>query len=414
MTVRPNDKVLYVGMNKYAAHEGASLQKVAKADVTVVKDSFGDDKVKVKVGRQLKTFDLTKDADVAGFVKTLGLPQATADKIAEVIKKAGPDAKDELAAIAQVWAKGELGGEVPNRLVLAGHNVGNGIYGNEDKGKWTNGTLTKELVTELAQAMPNAAAQVEDLAISACFCGGESSVNSWKAGFPNVKTALVYEGLSPGSYNGATRHQAVWEKQTRGHNVDITPENFKGKPGAAGADKDANVAIWNSRDGYLSSTPWEPTADVRARRTGFAADLAKYKSGETPTPTNTNSSPLRSHYRDLHQLLNRSEVTGAERQAITDEKDLTIRLIKYPKLAEKFESVHRAAIKAGYESLGLTVPKPGFEKMTRKEAVDAIAGFETALAAANPKPAAAKELSTLLTEGLRDLKRDRIPDGWIG
>ena len=38
MTVRPNDKILYVGMNKYASYEGANLDKVAKADVKVVKD----------------------------------------------------------------------------------------------------------------------------------------------------------------------------------------------------------------------------------------------------------------------------------------------------------------------------------------------------------------------------------------
>ena len=123
------------------------------------------------------------------------------------------------------------------------------------------------------------------------------------------------------------------------------------------------------------------------RRTGFAAELAKYESGETPTPTNTNSSPLRSHYRDLHPLLNRSEIAGADRRAITDEKDLTIRLIKYPKLAAKFETVHRTAIKAGYESLGLTVPRPGLDRDGPRGREPEASGGEGAVDAAHRGPA---------------------------
>ena len=410
-TVRPNDKILYVGMNKYAAHEGQSLDKVAKADVKVVKDSFEDDKIKVKVGRRYKVFDLTTDAGRAGFVKTLGLDSKQADQIADVLKNAGPDTRDELAQIATVWAAGERGGSVPNRLVLAGHSIGGGIYGKE--GKWKNGSLQRQSIADLAAAMPKAAAQIEDLAISACFCGGEQSVNDWKAPFPNVKTVLAYDGLSPGSYNGATRHQKTWEKQTRGRSVDVTPENFKGRRGDKGVDKDANVAVWNTRDGYLVSTPWETTAELRQKRTDFAGDLAKYNSGEIATPADPDRNPLRTHYRNLHQILNRSEVTGAERDAVRKEKDLAIRLIKYPKIAKTFADEHKATLKAGYEALGLEQPKPGFDKMTRKEALAAVASFETALKASKSQPEAAKLALEKLT-GLRDLDSKSIPENWIG
>jgi hypothetical protein len=50
----------------------------------------------------------------------------------------------------------------------------------------------------------------------------------------------------------------------------------------------------------------------------------------------------------------------------------------------------------------------------RREALDAVARFEDALAHAGPSvPHAARELRRLLVEGLRELRPDRIPTGWL-
>jgi hypothetical protein len=393
MTVRRND-VLMVGMNKFASNEAAALRK-SGASVDLIQDAKKDDTITIGTGKTAVTFDLTTDKGRADFVKTLGLPADQSAKIETTLKNAGADTRDELAQLALAWAPGEKGKQIPGRLVLSGHSGGSAIYGDEPAYKFKNGALSREDLTALAKAMPTAAAQVEDLAISACYCGGENSLNKWKEGFPNAKTVLAYAEKSPGGASefGSQAHLARWEKFTRGNADSLKPEVFKG------LEKDVNVATWSVKNGYLTPGALEKPEVVQARVDAFQPTYQKHFSGEKVA---TSEAELRSYYDDLQNLKDRPTTSGADRTKLEGQIETTFRLMKYGKAKVNFQKDHGAEVKAAYESLGLRAPD--FGRLSRKDALAKVGEFEAAAKAAT-KPLSAEVSRALhaLTAGLRDL-----------
>ena len=212
-----NDDILLLGMNPHPEGEAQALQgNNPKAHVTTVRDTSwetaGNDQIKAKTAAgQTQVYDLQTEAGVRGFVETLGLPLTQSREVATVLAQGGADARDELAQLAQVWARAEKGGVVPSRLVLSAHSIGPmALWGEK------NGALDQGIIGRLAQAMPKAAAQVEDLYVAACYNGNEPSMDAWRAAFPNLKTMAAYTGSAPGAFVGSTAHMARWEQATRG------------------------------------------------------------------------------------------------------------------------------------------------------------------------------------------------------
>lgn len=386
--------MLMVGMNKFASNEAQALRK-SGAGVDLIQDTKKDDTITIGTGKKAVTFDLTTDQGRADFVKTLGLPADQSRKIETILKGAGADTRDELAQLARAWAPGEKGKAVPGRLVLSGHSGGSTIYGDEEKYKFKNGHLSRDDLTALAQAMPKAAAQVEDVAISACYCGGEHSIDKWREGFPNAKTVLAYAEKSPGGASefGSQAHLARWEKFTRGGADTLKPEVFKG------LEKDVNVATWSVKNGYLTPGAQEKPEVVQARIDAFQPTYQKYFSGEKVA---TSEAELRAHYDDLQNLKNRPTTSAADRTKLEGQIEVAFRLMKFDKAKVNFQKDHGAELKTAYESLGLSAPN--FARLSRKEALAKVADFETAAKAA-PKPLSAEVSKALhqLTAGLREL-----------
>ncbi len=384
------DDVLFVGMNKFASQEAQAI-RARGTKVELISDSkAGDDKITVGKGKSATTFDLSTDQGRTDFVKTLKLPAAQATKIADVLKNTGPDARDELAQVAQVWAKGEKGGEVPGRLVLSGHSGGSAIYGAEDG--FTNGALNRDQLSELAKAMPKAAAQVEDIALSACYCGGENSIMKWKEGFPNAKTVLAYSDKSPSGAgaNGSRAHLRAWDKATRGDVDSLPPGTFKG------LEKHKNVATWSVKNGYLIPGGLEKREVVQKRVDDFKPNFDQIFEGSKAT----GEAALRPFYNDLQNLKGRPETTAAEAKAFDKQIETTFRLMKYDKVKVNFQKDHGAEVKKAATALGLNTPN--FGTLSRKDALAKIAEFEKA--AKGPTVSAeTKEAVRKLTEGLRDL-----------
>jgi hypothetical protein len=381
-------------MNKFAAQEAEALRKNG-TKVDLISDSkAGDDKLVLGRGRTATTYDLTTETGRNDFVKTLGLPNSQAAQIAEVLKKAGPDARDEFAQLAKAWAAGEKGGPVPGRLVLSGHSGGSSIYGDEDG--FTNGSFKRDLLTELAKAMPKAAAQVQDLALSACYCGGENSILKWKEGFPNAKTVLAYSDKSPSGAgaDGSRSHLRAWDKATRGDVESLPPGTFKG------LEKDKNVATWSVKNGYLTPGAKEKREVVQKRVEDFKPNFNHIFAGDKAT----GESALRPHYNDLQDLKNRPETTDAQRAQLEKDIEVTFRLMKYDKVKVNFQKAHGAEVKKAATALGLTAPD--FARLSRKDALAKIAEFEKAAASGSASPEV-KEAVRKLTEGLRDL-RDNV------
>ena len=264
-----DDRVMYVGMNSaqhqcdreaYALHAAVVIGH-GERDVAVGAD-------KARVGDRV--VDLATDAGAVEFAQSLGLPDAQANVIANVIRHSWHGCRDELAAIARVWSAAEKGGSVPSRLVLSGHCYGNSIW---DGGDENLGALVFSNLRALASAMPRAAAHVEDVMISACssgFVGTDAtdqrdSLALWKTAFPNLKTAWGYGSAK--DYHSPTSQQAImhieaWEHATRGRvqtlyakrALDAYFEEVRREnPGKKidGPQQTANVSVWTASQGYV-------------------------------------------------------------------------------------------------------------------------------------------------------------------
>ncbi len=389
MSVRKND-VLFVGMNKFAQQEANAISKNG-TKVDLIKDAPKDDTITVGKGKSAVTYDLKTDAGRQDFVKTLGLPAAQGAKIADVLKRAESDTRDEFAQLAKAWAVGEKGGDVPGRLVLSGHSGGSGIYGDEDG--FTNGAFNRELLTDLAKAMPRAAGQVEDIAISACYCGGEDTIMKWKAGFPNAKTMLAYADKSPSgsSTTGSRAHLNAWDKATRGDVEALPPGTFKG------LEKYANIATWSVKNGYLTPGAKEKVEIVQKRVDDFKPTYDSHFSGAKVAASETE---LRAHYNDLQDLSSRPTTTEPERAKLAERIETTFRLMKYDKVKVNFQKAYGPEMKSAYEELGLKAPD--FSKLSRKDALAKVAELQTAAQGKTLSAAAGGALEKL-THGLRDL-----------
>jgi len=389
---KSNDKVLFVAMNNSDAHRSTLESDALKArgtNVTVIKDAAKDD--------TLNGLDLSKPEGATAFALTLGLPAEQTKKIADVLVNAGPDARDELAQIAQQWAVAEKGGQAPSRLVLSGHHVGYGVYGEN------NGKLDWPTVGALAEAMPRGAKSVEDLLIAGCYSGGESAMEKYTSMFPNAKTIVAYDGSSPGASSGATAHQKAWEKLTRGSSEAITKKAFEGMR------KGENVTVWTKTRGFDNGAPRPALADLKTRQSELEAGFRSALDGTTGIP-DTQSGPVRDYYNATQRLIQHPETTPADRKALEATRDQTIRLIFYGPVSTRFQEAYAPKIDAGYRALGME--PPNFKTMSRGDALKSIADFQAKLAA-NP---AAGDAATKLGPVLKDfgeLKPSLIPETWI-
>ena len=389
-----NNNILHVGMNRGGLHEANQLRRIARGRVSGIQDTAVDDRVTLH-GR---TFDLTQRAEARAFARALGLPESQANRVGDIIHGASSDGRDELAQLAQAWAIGEAGGTIPSRLVLSGHSIGNSVWGDD------NGSMRFSDIVALAQAMPAAAAQVEDLHLSACYCAGQANVTLFQSAFPNMQTAWLYEGSAPGAHSGATIHQRAWERATRGRvsNLGI---------GVAGTSrKSQNVAVWSRVGGYQQPST-QTLAEARAAFAASSGVFDPYFRGDRAV-SNPQTGELRDHYNNVQALLQRSDLPASERPGLEQQRDQTIRLLYYGHVRERFASEYRARLEAGYAALGQTTPD--FARMSRADAMASIRSLRRDInARGTGAPRAARQALDLLESGLRDLDPARVPQHWI-
>ncbi|MEW5741432.1 MAG: LysM domain-containing protein [Myxococcota bacterium] len=391
---RSNNDILMVGMNETAKYEAQQLRGRGQ-NVTLISDAKENDKISARG----VTHDLSTQEGAMAFALTLGLPADQTAKIADVIHNSGADSRDELAQLAQVWAGAEKGGQIPSRLMLSGHNVGSGVWGDD------NGMLRFDTLGKLAEAMPRAARSVEDLHLAACYSGGQPLMEKYRAIFPNAKTIWAYSGSAPGSYSGAVPHQSRWENATRGTRTDLD------RAIAEHTRKGENVAVWTVTHGYNDGRPPAPLSEVRAAVESNQPTYQRFQSGQEAV-ADPQTGPLRDFYNQVQRLLQHPELPAAERPALEAQRDSTIRLLYYSKtVAPKFAEHHASAIRAGFEAVGMA--PPDFKTLSRADALAQIAQFEEKLAGTSPRPAAGDRLLPLLTSGLRDLKPSHIPEAWV-
>ncbi len=393
---KPNE-IVFVGMGQHTPAEVRDLSR--RAAVLGITDARTPDKLEFKVGGRLQSYDLTKDAEIDRYVRDLGLSGAKATEAAGIIRGSGPDARDETAQVVRAFVQAERGERTIERLVLSGHSIGDGVWGD------ANGSFEMETMKKIAKAYPRAAGQVEDFLVAGCYSSSERHVEIFREMFPNLKTSMAYGDSAPGTWTGAMVHNARWEQATRGHDPSKLTRDI-----VAGTRKGDNVATWNATDGYQADGPQRSLADLRTDLARLEPTAARTFSGDAVV-ADTQSGPLRDSYRTIQRLLGRPDLPAADRPRLEALRDKTIRMIFYDAMVKgKYQEANGAAVRAGYQALGLSAPD--FGRLSRKEALAKIADFERALAARTPKPQAAQALLPLLT-GLRDLTPAAIPNNWI-
>ena len=286
---------------------------------------------------------------------------------------------------------------VPNvRLVLSGHHVGSGVYGEN------NGRLDWPTVGALAEAMPHGAKSVEDLLIAGCYSGGQNMMEKYTAMFPAAKTIVAYDGSSPGAASGATAHQKAWERATRGSGDGIQREIFQGMR------KGENVTVWTKTRGFDDGKPRATVDELKQRRTALESGFNDAWAGG-PIP-DTQRGPVRDFYNATQRLIQHPDTTPTERKALEAQRDQTIRLIFHGPVSARFQETYGPKLSAGYQALGL--PAPDFKTMNRAQALASIQQFEAKLAATPGAGDAATKLAPMLRD-FAELKSSLIPDTWI-
>ena len=258
---RPGDGVLYVGMNSHHdqnVHEANALRASGPGVRRIVghgenEAGVGADRARLGGG---KVVDLATREGAEEFAGSLGLPPAQTATVARVVHGGREGSRDELAKIAKVFAEAERGKDIPSRFVISGHSTGTTAY---DEGPGNLGGLRFSDVFALADAMPRAAAQIEDVMLSACSTGfedepGKVPLTSWKEHFPNLKTAWGYgrsDDVHSPTGKGAVKHVKGWEQATRGRKEHLSPRAAIARANEGPAGHERNVSIWTVRQGYV-------------------------------------------------------------------------------------------------------------------------------------------------------------------
>lgn len=365
-----NDDILYLGINEYSAKNESDA--LAQTGVRLHRVGVAPEGVH----------------DPHAFVASLGLPPDVAKNVERVIAGASERDRGPLAEIAKVWASAERGGTCPSRFVISGHSGdGDDIYGG------FSGVHISQ-VHKLAKAMPHAASQIEDVHISACSSYGNATApGPWREAFPNAKSIWSYNGMAP---SPATGHLVAWAQMTKGRGE---------LPRIDDSLAQAKVATWTKSRGFEDRGTPMPTlvAQVKDARDRF--DL--WMNGSAVAQPHRNAAE--NDFRALIDYANRPGVAADDKARASREAACLLRLRYYGNVRSEFAARDAKAINDGFRSLGLAVPD--FAKLSRQDALAAIARFETEASRRSPMPTACLVLAPRL-RGFASLDRNVIPNQW--
>ena len=388
--------VVYIGMNEGAKHEVRELRKRLGNDgVAFVQPSHVQDVINHEGVR----YDLNEEGDVQSFVSALGLSGERADALVDNISRQSKEGKDELAKLVILLNEAEIGERTIERIVFSGHSVGSGVWGDE------NGSLKFRHLQKTMEIFPQAARQVEDVLMAACYSGGHSTMDTYRSIFPNLKTIWAYDGSAPGAYSGAVPHILRWEAGTRGPSAERIDRDT-----ARHTRKGENVATWSVVSGYDNGQAPNPLSEDLESYEDTQKYVEAFTSGERVVE-NTQQGTLRTHYNNVQRLLSRHDLPSDLRSELETERDYVIRLIYYKDVKTFFADVHAPSIDRGFSDLGMSAPD--FSSMSRKDALAKIDEFNAKYESTTNPSDNATYLKDLLNRGLRDLEADFVPESWI-
>lgn len=375
--------VLYVGMNNYRSEVAKLAKQYTGTSVKVTKVTLSEHEEKTVSGGT--TFDLTQDAGIKAFVAAQSLDKANTAALEALLKSQSGYDRDDLAHVIAVYSACQKdGADRMSRVVLSGHSYGTKIY-NED----AKGAIYFDALVTLAGIFPKAAAQTKHLLVLACMAAEESTIkNFYLKAFPNLKTVEGWTSSCP-SGPGAVSALSAWATRT-----DADPTKVPAPP-----EGQANWALGN----FQSGDPVDPVAlmaDLRADEAKFADYFAGKKAD-----SNSHSGPLTDYYHRARSAEQQSAIKGADHAYAATHADQSFRLRFWPGMVSGFWKKYGATVTKGYGKSKV----PAFAKMSRKDAVAAIAKFDADAAGSTADKAEAKKL----LNSLLNLDPAILSDNWF-
>ncbi len=344
-----------------------------------------------------KWASLTSDEGLQEALSLLpGLPPAKATQIIAYLAATGDNARDEMFGMIRALWTAESGAGLLKRVVISGHSSGDYLWGGHDM---EFGSMSYTHLLGVFKMFPRAAAQVEDIAFSACFSGMTDGMDRYRAIFPNLKTAWGYADYSPSAATGSTRHLSKWDQGTRGP-VDDGIEKARTDVAKGSGPRDQNVAIWSEDGGYQTNVG---KAGMSMEDLRNAVDRQRPVYDAAYLQGNINQTALDALQGDLQTLVRmHGTALGGARAEYALMNVRTLFLRHWSTITSGFVGRHGEDMKAAYSELGRALPD--FTRMSRTEILALIKNFS----ATGEKSTKAKKL---LEEVLRDLDPAQVPYG---
>jgi hypothetical protein len=227
--------------------------------------------------------------------------------------------------------------------------------------------------------------------VVACLSGAEDVVkNFYLKAFPNLQTWWGWQGSCPTGW-GAVQALTTWTKTT-----DTNPTKLDLPPGGQ-----ANWAMGLYQSG-------DAVIDPAALMSGLRADepkFDKYFAGTIVDPDNHSGFLFEYYRRARSASQHTSSITGADHTYAQVHADQSFRLRFWPAMVSNFWKKNQAAITKGYG----TAKAPDYGKMSRKDALAAIAKF----GAVSDATGADRAEALRLLMALKDLDPVELNDNWL-
>lgn len=403
----------YVGINVGAEKElGALKNSMKRLKNHTVVGVLDDPKLEGESGLdkvddyKSKGIDIYKTGHEALLVEhCIGVPTTHAN-FQNLVKWLGSfdDAtRDTIAGIARLFWDAERGAFSLERLVLSGHSDKEILWG---EAKSSGGYEFLPTLQTIARFFSNAALQVEDIMISACFCFSPVLVRNLIQHFPNLHTVWAYQGFSPSAKSGGSlRDLARWEKTTRG-----------GAQKPVESRRSGSAKIWSKDSGGLPPAP--PLDKFLERANKWIS--SKYEAQFNGSAYDYDE--LVAFYQVVQVIVGHPDLPDSERPQWGRRRDVVLRLRKWNALPYFFAENNLALVQRVY---GQDAIKKYFDYIPRKDMLGFIGKLENRVGAVEagtetlPNGVAkagwlqdARRLLGLLRGGLWQLDKKIIPSRW--
>lgn len=286
---------VYAGMNAESSSYEARVVKASTNGKVYVYSAADEPKTCTTVG---------------AVVDGLHLP---AEKKRELLKVIDTTNAAPVLALAKRFDAAEQGGKPVERLVLSGHAstlFGHGVDRN----------LPIDARDALTHVFPKAAAGVKSLMLSACYTGYASSMQHYRAEFPELESILAYDGTAPSALaDQDIRYfmRATAAKQPVQRTAVPSSPNSKLFP-----------TTWTKRDGFQSRTP-QTFADAMREVSALESVWEGYKSGKTPKERGPDDQQLRLYYVALQWAAQAKDAPAAEKVKL-EAKMAEVMAVRHP------------------------------------------------------------------------------------